>query len=149
MAEVSEDVLARFGRLGRELSTMTVLFQARIAEQLGLSGTDLKCLELVMRAGEPLSAGRIAQLSGLSTGAVTGVIDRLERRGLVRRTADPTDRRKVLVELADFDESHYPRLLRDLTQRVLARFTPEEWDVVERYNRAVLEEYGRIVNGRG
>jgi DNA-binding MarR family transcriptional regulator len=145
---VPADVLARFGQLGRELSTITVLFHSRVAEQMGLSGTDHKCLELVIQAEQPLTAGRIAQLSGLSTGAVTGVIDRLERHGFVRRVRDSHDRRKVLVAVADFDETRYAHLFDDvvaLTERVLARFTPEEWDVIERYNRAVVEEYGEII----
>src|SRR6266480_4633598 len=93
VGQIPADVLARFGQLGRELSTITVLFHSRVAEQMGLSGTDHKCLELVIQAREPLTAGRIAQLSGLSTGAVTGVIDRLEQRGFVRRVRDPHDRR--------------------------------------------------------
>ncbi|HEV8561147.1 MAG TPA: MarR family transcriptional regulator [Actinophytocola sp.] len=146
--KVPADVLTRFGQLGRELSTITVLFHSRVAEQMGLSGTDHKCLELVIQAEQSLTAGRIAQLSGLSTGAVTGVIDRLERHGFVRRVRDPHDRRKVLVEIADFDEARYAHLFDDvieLTERVLARFTPEEWDVIERYNRAILEEYGEII----
>jgi DNA-binding MarR family transcriptional regulator len=149
---VPADVLARFGQLGRELSTITVLFHSRVAEQMGLSGTDHKCLELVIQAREPLTAGRIAQLSGLSTGAVTGVIDRLEQRGFVRRVRDPHDRRKVLVEVADFDESEYLHLFADaieLTERVLARFTPDEWDVIERYNRAVVDEYAGVIGRRG
>lgn len=147
--EVPEDVLARFGQLGRELSTVTVLFHSRIAERLGLSGTDHKCFELVRAATAPLTAGQIAQLSGLSTGAVTGVIDRLERRSFVRRVRDPHDRRKVLVEIAEFEETRYPHLFDDvmkLTERVLARFSPEEWDVLERYIRAILEEYAQIIS---
>jgi DNA-binding MarR family transcriptional regulator len=147
--KIPADVLARFGRLGREMSTTIVLFHSRVAERMGLSGTDHKCLELVIQAGHPITAGRVAQLSGLSTGAVTGVIDRLERHGFVRRVRDPHDRRKVLVELADFDEARYAHLFEGvvaLTERVLSRFTPEEWDVIERYLRAVLEEYGEIVD---
>jgi DNA-binding MarR family transcriptional regulator len=147
-AKVPSDVLGRFGQLGRELSTVTVLFHSRIAEQMGLSGTDHKCLELVLGAKESLTAGQIAQLSGLSTGAVTGVIDRLERRGFVRRVRDPHDRRKVLVEIADFEESEYRHLFQgmlELTEEVLAKFTPEEWDVLERYNRAMLDAYAQIV----
>lgn len=147
--QVPHDVLARFGQLGRELSTMIVLSHSRIAEQMGLSGTDHKCLELAMRAKEPLTAGQIAQLSGLSTGAVTGVIDRLERRGFVRRVRDPHDRRKVLVEVAGFDEHRYLHLFQnviDLTERVLAQFTPAEWEVLERYNQTLLDEYNRMLN---
>jgi DNA-binding MarR family transcriptional regulator len=145
---VPEETLARFGQLGRELSTMTVLFHSRIAEQMGLSGTDHKCLELVLRAKEPLTAGQIAALSGLSTGAVTGVIDRLERRGFVRRVRDPHDRRKVFVEVADFDEAEYLPLFQDafvLTERVISQFTPEELAVIERYIRALLAEYDTML----
>lgn len=147
--EVPSDVLDRFGQYGRELSTIVVLFHSRIAEQMGLSGTDHKCLELVVSAKKPLTAGQIAQLSGLSTGAVTGVIDRLERRGFARRVRDPHDRRKVLVEVADFEESQYLHLFQEiieLTERVLAKFTPEEWEVLERYNRALLQEYARTLD---
>lgn len=149
--KVPPDVLAKFGQLNRELSTMMVLFHSRIAEQMGLSGTDHKCLELVLRSEEPITAGRIAQLSGLSTGAVTGVIDRLERRGLVRRVRDPHDRRKVLIEVADFDESQFAHIFQDavdMTERVLARFTPEEWDVIERYSRALLDEHQDMMSRR-
>ena len=148
--KVPPEVLTTFGQLNRELSTVMVLFHSRIAEQLGLSGTDHKCLELVLRADEPITAGRIARLSGLSTGAVTGVIDRLERRGFVRRVRDPRDRRKVLVEVADFDESKVTRFFQDgvdLTERVLARFTPEEWQVLERYTRALLDEQQDLIAG--
>ena len=147
--KVPADVLEKFGQLNRELSTVMVLFHSRIAEQMGLSGTDHKCLELVLRAEEPITAGRIAQLSGLSTGAVTGVIDRLEQRGFVRRVRDPHDRRKVLVEVADFDESAVAHFFQDaveITERVLARFTPDEWDVVERYTRAILEENQKVLD---
>ncbi len=149
--KVPEEVLAKFSQLNRELSTMMVLFHSRIAEQMGLSGTDHKCLELVIRSAEPITAGRIAQLSGLSTGAVTGVIDRLEQRGFVRRVRDPHDRRKVLVELADFDEStvaHHFQDAVDMTERLLAQFTPMEWDVIERYTRAILDENQRLLDQR-
>lgn len=148
---VPDEVLARFSRLGRDVSTITVLLHHRIAERMGLSGTDHKCLEFVLQAKEPLTAGQIAQLSGLSTGAVTGVIDRLERRGFVRRIRDRHDRRKVLVEVADFDEAEYLHLFQDhidLTERVLAKFGPQEWDVIERYNRALVEGYNEILDKR-
>ena len=143
---VPADVLARFADLGREMSTMTVLFHTRIAEQMGLSGTDHKCLELAMRSREPLTAGQIAQLSGLSTGAVTGVIDRLEARGFVRRVRDPHDRRKVLVEFSEFPEGKFDHLFKaalDTTENVLSRFEPAEWDVIERYLRTLLGEFDK------
>lgn len=137
---VPPDVLQRFAELGRESSTLAVLRHARIAEQMGLSGTDHKALDLASRAEGPLTAGRIAQLTGLSTGAVTGVIDRLERAGFVRRVRDTQDRRKVLVEILPLDEERYAPLFAsalDAVEQVLERFSPEERDVVERFEREV------------
>ena len=69
-----------------------------VAASLGLNPTDLRCLELA--AGEPeMTPSRLAELSGLTSGAVTGVLDRLERAGFVRRESDPTDRRSLLVRI--------------------------------------------------
>ena len=70
-------------------------FQA--AEAVGLNPSDLGCLCLLLLHG-PIPAGRVAELTGLTTGAVTGVIDRLERAGFAQRVLDPTDRRKVIVK---------------------------------------------------
>lgn len=137
---VPSDVLQRFADLGREGSTLAVLRHARIAEQMGLSGTDHKALDLASRAEGPLTAGRIAQLTGLSTGAVTGVIDRLERAGFVRRVRDTQDRRKVLVEILPMDEEKYAPLFAsalDAVEQVLEKFTPAERAIVERYEREV------------
>ncbi|MBE1462087.1 MarR family winged helix-turn-helix transcriptional regulator [Kibdelosporangium phytohabitans] len=85
--------------LGSRLFTAMLAARARVAAQLGLSATDHHCAELVVHAGRPLTAGEIAALSGLSTGAITGVVDRLERAGYVRRIRDEHDRRRVLVEV--------------------------------------------------
>jgi DNA-binding MarR family transcriptional regulator len=100
-------VIERFAALGRQLSQATVFFHEQIAEHVGLSATDHKCLDLAVQAERPLTAGQIAELSGLSTGAVTGVIDRLERAGFVRRVRDPHDRRKVLVEVSRTSLTRY------------------------------------------
>jgi DNA-binding MarR family transcriptional regulator len=73
-------------------------FDKQAAEQLGVSESDLHCLNIVENGGG-LSAGELAILSGLTSGAVTGVVDRLERAGYVRRVGDPADRRRVRVEV--------------------------------------------------
>jgi DNA-binding MarR family transcriptional regulator len=65
---------------------------------LGINRTDGRCMDIIDRE-EPVSAGRLAEASGLTTAAVTAVIDRLEKAGYARRLSDPTDRRRVLVEL--------------------------------------------------
>lgn len=83
----------------RRHSTASVLFHAAIAERLGLNATDHKAADLLLQRG-PLTAGELAALTGLTTGAVTGIIDRLEAAGWVRRERDPADRRRVIVTLA-------------------------------------------------
>ncbi len=82
--------------LGWELSTAVVLFHEAIAQRLGLSAVEHKALSLITRTG-PLTAGALARHTGLTSGAVTGLVDRLEGAGYVRRTPDPADRRRILV----------------------------------------------------
>lgn len=86
--------------LYREIPRMvqeTVRFYSAVADQLGMHVTDLNCLGALGYAG-PLSAGELASRLGLTTGAVTRVIDRLVAGGYVRRVADPADRRRVVIE---------------------------------------------------
>ncbi len=83
--------------LGRELSARTLMFHAAIAEHVGLSATEHKALDLLSRAGS-MTAGQLAELSGLTTGAVTGLVDRLEKSGFVKRERDPKDRRRVVID---------------------------------------------------
>src|SRR5262245_15693306 len=79
----------------RDVSGQSVLYSQAVAGRLGMNSTDLECLDHIMRG--PVTAGRLAELTGLTTGAITGVIDRLERIGLARRADHPDDRRKTLV----------------------------------------------------
>jgi DNA-binding MarR family transcriptional regulator len=67
-------------------------------EKLGINRTDLRCLNIIENSG-PMTAGRLAELSGLTTAAVTSVLDRLERVGYARRVRDQPDRRQVMVEV--------------------------------------------------
>jgi len=91
-----KDLIEEINSAGREMSTVTIIFHQTIAEKAGLSGADHKYLDFLFREGA-MTAGRLAELTGLTTGAVTGIIDRLEKKDLVKRESDPSDRRKVLV----------------------------------------------------
>jgi DNA-binding MarR family transcriptional regulator len=82
--------------VARDLSEQMAHYHQAIAEQLGLSMADHKALDLVCAAGS-LTAGQLAELTNLTTGGVTGLVDRLEQAGLVRRERDPHDRRRVIV----------------------------------------------------
>ncbi|WP_410655622.1 MarR family winged helix-turn-helix transcriptional regulator [Amycolatopsis sp. lyj-112] len=139
---LSAEELARFAHLGREGSTLTVLRHARIAERMGLSATDHKALELIGQTPGPLTAGRIAELTGLSTGAVTGVMDRLEKAGLARRVRDTVDRRKVLIEVVPGALERYAPLFESAytnMKNVLEQFSPGERKVLERFQATLLD----------
>jgi len=101
--------------LGRELGARTVLFHQAVADRLGISITDHKCLDIAQRASrtQTVTAGLLAEQTGLTTGAITGVLDRLEKAGFIRREKHPSDRRQVVVRLLDdrageFDEIFTP-----------------------------------------
>ncbi len=94
-----EDLIDQLVTAGRALATTVTAFQSAAAEKAGLSWTEAKAMDLVDRLG-PLTAGELAELAGLTTGAVTGLVDRLERKGFASRTRHPTDRRLVLIKAA-------------------------------------------------
>jgi len=126
--------------LGRELSTWTILFHQAVAERLGLNVTDHKCLDFLGREGA-VTAGRLAEVSGLTTGAVTGVIDRLEKAGFVRREEDPSDRRRVLIRPAPGAERRIAPLFASLRKKmgkVSARFSDAQLDVIADFLRSCI-----------
>ncbi len=95
-------LLGKLWDLGRRMSTQTVFLHEAIAQTVGLNATDTKCIDLVLRAPEGmLTAGQIAELSGLTTGAVTHILNRLEKRGFIERRRDAHDRRKVFVRVCE------------------------------------------------
>ena len=82
----------------RRMSAQGVLLSSAVAERIGISSSDLECLDfVVMAGGEAITAGQLAVYTGLTTGAITGLVDRLEKAGYVRREHDRIDRRKVRI----------------------------------------------------
>lgn len=110
-------------------------------ERLGLSRTDGRCLD-VLEQEAPVTAGRLAAAAGLTPGAVTGVIDRLERAGLARRTRDKGDRRRVLVDATPrarkLSAEAYGALAEEGYAR-LASYTTEELRTILRFLRDARE----------
>jgi DNA-binding MarR family transcriptional regulator len=133
MAKTKSETL---NSLGREVSDVTVLMHEAIARNVGLSGLDHKYLSIILRQGS-LTAGELSVLTGLTTGAVTGVIDRLEKKKLVKRVFNESDRRKILivpnVEKATklFENAHLD--LRNQIESLISTFSEKEIKIIERY----------------
>ena len=98
-SDVRDELVAGVLRSIRKESSQATLFNQAVAEHLGLAGTDVECLEALGDEGR-LTVGRLAEVTGLTTGSATRMVDRLEQAGWVRRVPDPADRRRVLVEPA-------------------------------------------------
>lgn len=125
-------LLALLGRkLAGEYAIKTVLFHQAIADRLGLNTSDLMCLSILSDAAEPLTAGQLAEATGLTAGSVTVMIDRLEKAGYVQRDKDATDRRRVIVRPLD------ERIERDIAPLYAA--LGEAWVAsIERYSTPEL-----------
>jgi DNA-binding MarR family transcriptional regulator len=118
--------------LGWQLSTAVVLFHEAIAQRLGLSAVEHKALGLITRSG-PLTAGALAKQTGLTPGAITGLVDRLEHAGYVRRTPDRTDRRRILVSATPAQRPDLTGVFADLGQEMagfLAKYNERELSVI-------------------
>jgi DNA-binding MarR family transcriptional regulator len=152
-AESREDVLSEVAEELRLSGVTNDIADQVVADFLGLNRTDTRCLDIIERL-DGVSAGRLASEAGLSTGAVTTVLDRLERAGYARRVQDPGDRRRVLVELTpaarrELQELYAP--LTDATMRQLEGYTTDEVSLVRdfmRDNRRLNEAHAERVRAR-
>ena len=120
-------------------STMvTVLLHHATASKAGLNVTDAQCVSALVLDG-PQTPGQLAQLLGITTGgAITAVIDRLERAGYVKRTRDPDDRRRVIVELVEDNVAEFGRYFEPISRAFrerLGAYSDEELAVLRRWIR--------------
>jgi DNA-binding MarR family transcriptional regulator len=120
----------------RRMSALSTLISHAIAERVGIHSTDMECLDVLLMSG-PATAGQIAERTGLTTGAVTRLVDRLASRGLVRRSEDPADRRRVIVEPV-LDECHrvageHFAGLKAAFDTYLSRFPDDELEFVRHF----------------
>jgi len=134
--------IQNFRSTSRAYSDASIFMHEAIARKAGLSGTDHKYLGLILQKKE-LTAGELAKLTGLTTGAVTGLIDRLEAKDLVKRHFTKEDRRKVIIVA---QEENAMRLLEPLfetlqskTLQLLHSFSEDELQVIERYFREATQ----------
>jgi len=114
----------------QKCGTLTVLHTNAVADKIGISATEFESMDIISHH-QPLSAGDLAMRCGLTTGAITGIVDRLERAGLVKRMRDPDDRRRVL--LCPIEDRIKSKKVRELYQPMSKAFeeiveecTPEQ-----------------------
>jgi DNA-binding MarR family transcriptional regulator len=141
-AKSKRDIIGELIREFRANSNQDDAFDSLAAERLGVSETDLRCLNIIEN-NRGLSAGELARESGLTAGAVTGVIDRLEGAGYARRVPDPADRRRITIEVT---EAFYGRaeqiwgpLASDWQATLSKRFTVEELERITAFLRTSSE----------
>jgi len=112
-----------------------ILVHQAVADRLGLNVIDLRCLRLAREAAEP-TAGHLAKITGLTTGTITGLLDRLERARFIRRERDPEDRRKVIVRVLPGGLQKVERIMAPLAadmNQVLEDFTEDELRAVVKF----------------
>lgn len=136
----------------RMMSTQAIMLHQAVADSLGLNITDYKCMDLIARFG-PMTAGKLSEYSGLTTGAITGVIDRLERTGYARRTDNPRDRRSVIIKLT-WDEKNKKEYLatflplEEKMDKLASRFTNREVslfiEIMQNTTKILREETSRL-----
>lgn len=131
-----KQLINEINNAGRKMSTVTVLFHQAVADHAGLSGTDHKYLDILLREG-PMTAGNLATLTGLTSGAITGIIDRLEKLNFVKRERSLEDRRKVHITP---QYEHAMKILGPVFKKLghglegfLDEYTNDELRVINRY----------------
>jgi len=127
-----EAIIDEGGQVFRAYQTSNDNFDQAVADHVGMNRTDMRCLDLIDQAGG-MTAGELARAAGLTTGAVTAVIDRLEKAGMARRVADPADRRRVRLEVT-------PKLW-EMTGPLMMPFISESQAILDDYSTEELERF--------
>lgn len=130
--QLTQELLVQF----RYVSANSVMFSQAVAEQVGLHSTDTECLDYLLLNG-PATAGQLAVFTGLTTGAVTAMIDRLTKAGYVRREHDQADRRRVIVipneEKIYREISPHSMPMGTALEAVCAGFSEDELEIVAQF----------------
>ena len=128
----------------RRSSAQGVIFGQTVANVAGISGSDLECLDFLNLEGR-VTAGRLAEVTGLTTGAITGVVDRLEKAGLVRRERDAADRRKVFIATVPESVARIGRFyvpMQAAMQKLWSTYSDAELQLLLRF---ASEGYGAVL----
>lgn len=134
---------------GREISAQTIQFHRLVAEHAGLTEVDHKYLDILLRKGK-MTAGKLSKLSGLSTGAITAVLDRLEKQNLISRERDDTDRRKVYIvpnhEVAMKKLGPIFAVLEEKSKKVQLQLSEKELKIIYAYMKESTKMMSEIID---
>lgn len=139
---MNDDIITRVRKLSQSYAYTSIHMHEAIGRKAGLSGTDHKYLGFLIVRGA-MTAGELSGLTGLTTGAITGLIDRFEKKKLVKRQFAENDRRKVIIvpntkKIMALFEPLYKEF-RSKTEKLMASFTNEEMKVIETYFSKAIE----------
>lgn len=130
---MSRDLIVKaFGDAVRAYQTVNDNFDQAVADHVGINRTDARCIDLIDQAGG-MTAGELARAAGLTTGAVTAVVDRLEAAGLARRVPDPSDRRRVRIETTE--------KLWEVTAPLIGPMVDDSMAILDDYSDEELERF--------
>lgn len=146
---MDKDLLRRIRKLSQHYAYASLQMHEAIGQEAGLSGTDHKYLGFLIERGK-MTAGELSNLSGLTTGAVTGLIDRLEKKKLVKRQFDKDDRRKIIIE-PDTEKimAIFVPLYKDFrakSEELIASFSDKESKIIETYFTKAIEIMNETTN---
>ena len=135
--EARREKIEQLLREVRLMSSFDALFSQAVAERLGMHATDIETMDLLNTLG-PMTPGELSKRTGLTSGATTRLIDRLERAGYVRRRPEPRDRRCVIIEPVEENLGELGALFEPLAEgmtELWAQFDDEELDIIIRFAR--------------
>ena len=130
---VRDDLIAAINLEVRRSQNRADAYDEFVAEQVGLNRTDQRALDVLDQEGGTTTPGRLAERMGLTSGAITTVLDRLERAGFVRRIRDEQDRRRIHVEVTDLARETlwpYYQPMTELADRLFARYSDEQLELL-------------------
>jgi DNA-binding MarR family transcriptional regulator len=146
---MDKDTVRHIRKLSQQYAYISIQMHEAIGRKAGLSGTDHKYLGFLIEKGQ-MTAGELATLTGLTTGAVTGLIDRFEKKKLVKRRFAEDDRRKVFIEpntkniMALFEPLY--KEFRSNSEKLIASFSGKDLNVLEAYFSGAIEIMEETVN---
>ncbi|WPQ61738.1 MarR family transcriptional regulator [Chitinophaga sancti] len=143
------EFITQIRRLSQLYAYTSIQMHEAIGRKAGLSGTDHKYLGFLMQKGQ-MTAGELSTLTGLTTGAITGLIDRLEKKKLVKRQFAEDDRRKVIIvpdtkKIMALLEPLYKEF-RGQSEKLIASFSNKELKVLEKYFSVAIDIMNETTN---